>query len=164
MLSYLQRKASIEGLPTFGDKDLCTTLEITCCDKVLNLEVTLVYTAFENLDVITRSVRVKNNSDKVIKLEKVLSACVDFDGIDYDIISLHGSWARERRVQRMPVGLDKRSINSIRGESSHQSNPFIALMDKDANDDYGNVYGFNLVYSVNLQPLLKAGSLIPLVL
>ena len=151
-------KPQLEGLPaTFGDKDLCTTLEITCCDKVLNLEVTLVYTAFENLDVITRSVRVKNNSDKVIKLEKVLSACVDFDGIDYDIISLHGSWARERRVQRMPVGLDKRSINSIRGESSHQSNPFIALMDKDANDDYGNVYGFNLVYSGNFTAVVEGG-------
>ena len=93
-------KPALKGLPaTFGDEDSCTTLEITCCDKVLDLEVTLVYTTFENLDVITRSVRVKNNSNKDIKLEKVLSACVDFDGIDYDMISLHGSWARKEEYK-----------------------------------------------------------------
>lgn len=77
---------------TFGDENSCTTLEIICSDKVLNLEVTLIYTVFENLDVITRSVRIKNNSDNDVTLEKALSACVDFDGIDYDIISLNGSW------------------------------------------------------------------------
>nr|ALL53577.1 alpha-galactosidase [uncultured firmicutes bacterium contig_31] len=143
-------KPALKGLPaTFGDEDSCTTLEITCRDSVLNLEVILVYTVFENLDVITRSVKVKNNSDKSIKLEKVLSVCVDFDGMDYDIISLHGSWARERRIQRIPVSYGKKSIESTRGVSSHQINPFIALLDRDANEDYGNVYGFNFVYSGN---------------
>lgn len=143
-------KPTLKGLPaTFGDENSCTTLEIICSDKVLNLEVTLIYTVFENLDVITRSVRIKNNSDNDVTLEKALSACVDFDGIDYDIISLNGSWARERRIQRVPVSFGKRSVESIRGISSHQSNPFIALVDKNANEDYGNVYGFNFVYSGN---------------
>ena len=38
---------------------------------------------------------------------------------------------------------------SIRGESSHQDNPFIALLDNNATDESGNVYGFNFVYSGN---------------
>lgn len=41
------------------------------------------------------------------------------------------------------------SIESRRGASSHQHNPFFALLDKEATEDYGNVYGFNLVYSGN---------------
>ena len=60
LMKYIKGKKNIKGLPaTFGDENECTTLEITCIDKDLNLEVVLVYTVFENLDVITRSVRVK---------------------------------------------------------------------------------------------------------
>ncbi|MDC4239829.1 alpha-galactosidase [Clostridium tertium] len=143
-------KKELNGLPaTFGDENECTSLEITCEDMYLNLQVVLVYTTFENLDVITRSVKVKNLSEDKINLTKVLSTCIDFDYIDYDMISLHGSWARERHVQRKKIGYGKQVVSTIRGESSHQDNPFIALLDSKATDDYGNVYGFNFVYSGN---------------
>ncbi|MDU8966378.1 MAG: alpha-galactosidase [Clostridium sp.] len=143
-------KKELNGLPaTFGDENECTSLEITCEDMYLNLQVVLVYTTFENLDVITRSVKVKNLSEDKINLTKVLSTCIDFDDIDYDMISLHGSWARERHVQRKKIGYGKQVVSTIRGESSHQDNPFIALLDSKAADDYGNVYGFNFVYSGN---------------
>lgn len=143
-------KKSLQGLPsTFGNEDECTTLEITCIDKDLNLEVVLVYTTFENLDVITRSVRFKNCAEDAITLTKVLSACIDFDGVNYDMISLHGSWARERHISRKKIGYGRQAVSSIRGESSHQDNPFIALLDNNANDENGNVYGFNFVYSGN---------------
>ena len=118
-------------------------------DKDLSLEVVLVYTRFENLDVITRSVRVKNCAKDSITLTKVLSTCIDFDGVNYDMISLHGSWARERYVSRKKIGYGRQAISSIRGESSHQDNPFIALLDNNATDESGNVYGFNFVYSGN---------------
>jgi alpha-galactosidase len=145
-----QGKPKLKGLPaTFGEKEDCTTLEITCIDKHLNLEVVLVYTVFENLDVITRSVRVKNCAKESIQLTKVLSACVDFDRIDMDMITLHGSWARERHVCRRSINLGKQGISSLRGESSHQVNPFLAVMEKTATEDSGEVYGFNFVYSGN---------------
>lgn len=143
-------KRELKGLPsTYGNDKECTTLEVTCIDKYLNLEVVLVYTVFEELDAITRSVRIKNSSEDKITLTKVLSTCVEFEGIDYDMISLHGSWARERHIQRKKIGYGKQAVSTIRGESSHQDNPFIALLDNKANDDYGNVYGFNFVYSGN---------------
>ncbi|MDD3224377.1 MAG: alpha-galactosidase [Clostridium sp.] len=143
-------KPNLKGLPaTFGEKSECTTLEITCIDKCLNLEVVLIYTVFENLDVITRSVRVKNCSPKSIRLTRVLSCTVDFDRIDFDMITLNGSWARERYINRRGVNLGKQGVSSTRGESSHQDNPFVALMDKNADEDNGEVYGFNFVYSGN---------------
>lgn len=134
---------------TFGEEEECTSLEITCVDNFLNLEVVLVYTTFESLDVITRSVRIKNLSQDTIKLTKVLSTCVQLEGKDLDMISLHGAWARERVVQRKYVGIGKSRVESIRGESSHQDHPFIAVLDKNSSDDYGNVFGFNFVYSGN---------------
>lgn len=154
-ISYVSYKISngkpkLKGLPaTFGGENECTTLEITCIDKYLNLQVVLVYTVFESLDVITRSVRIKNCSDQSIQLTKVLSACVDFDRINLDMITLHGSWARERHINRRTVNLGKQSVSSNRGESSHQDNPFIAVMDNTATEDSGEVYGFNFVYSGN---------------
>lgn len=42
-----------------------------------------------------------------------------------------------------------KTIESSRGESSHQHNPFIALLSKDADEKHGDVYGFSLVYSGN---------------
>ena len=154
-ISYLSHKIysgkpKLEGLPaTFGNDDDCTTLEITCMDNHLNLEVVLIYTAFEKLDVITRSVRVKNLSSESIILKKVLSACVDFDTIDMDMITLHGSWARERNVTRRAISFGKQNVSSTRGEPGHQNNPFIAVMDKTATEDNGEVFGFNFVYSGN---------------
>lgn len=143
-------KKSLKDMPaTFGKDDECTSLEITLIDDVLRVEVVLIYTVFENLNAMTRSVRVKNNNEENIKITKIHSLSLDFDGIDFDMITLNGSWGRERYVERKPIALGKKSISSIRGESSHQHNPFIALLDKKANDDYGNVYGFNFVYSGN---------------
>ena len=35
----------------------------------------------------------------MLKVEKVSSACVDMDNEDFEMLSLHGSWARERHIQ-----------------------------------------------------------------
>jgi hypothetical protein len=47
------------------------------------------------------------------------------------------------------------SIESRRGSSSHQHNPFFALTGPDANEDHGAVYCFNLVYSGNFLGLAE---------
>ncbi len=125
------------------------TLEIVLRDNVKNLKVVLQYTAYNELDVITRNVRVINESNARITLEKVLSANVDFETSDYDIITLPGAWGRERHIERTPLRSGIQSVESRRGASSHQANPFIALASKGANENYGDVYGFNLVYSGN---------------
>ena len=146
----IKGKPKLKGLPaTFGELEECTTLHLVCMDSILNLQVTLTYTVFENIDAITRSVCVKNCSQDPIHLTKVLSCCVDFDGMNYDVITMHGSWARERHVQRRTIRYGKQSTSSIRGESGHQDHPFIALLQKEATEDYGEVYGFNFVYSGN---------------
>ncbi|MGN1133289.1 MAG: alpha-galactosidase [Oscillospiraceae bacterium] len=144
-------KPKLEGLPaTFAtEQSPCDTLEIVLEDKHAGLEVTLIYSAFENLDAITRSVRIKNVGEAPCNLTRVLSACVDFDSDKYDMITLNGSWARERHIVRSQLHHGKQKVDSIRGESSHQNNPFAALCQRNADEDYGEVYGFNFVYSGN---------------
>jgi alpha-galactosidase len=144
-------KPELEGMPaTFAtDESGCETLEITMEDKPSGLEAVLVYTAFDKLDVITRSVRVNNVGSRSIQLTRVLSACVDFDTDKFDMITLNGSWARERAVERCRLHHGKQLIDSIKGESSHQNNPFVALCDNNADEDRGEAFGFNFVYSGN---------------
>ncbi len=143
-------KPVLEGMPaTFANENEAETLEITCVDKHTGLEAVLVYTAFNDLDVITRSVRLKNNGTAPLNVKRVLSACVDFDNDQYDFITLNGSWARERVMERCRLHHGKQGVDSVKGESSHQNNPFVALVSHTADEDNGEAYGFNFVYSGN---------------
>lgn len=143
-------KPALEGLPaTFANENEAETLEITCIDKHTRLETVLVYTVFNDLDVITRSVRLKNTGSAPLNVKRVLSMCVDFDNDGYDMITLNGSWARERCIERCRLHHGKQGIDSVKGESSHQNNPFMALVSHNADEDMGEAYGFNFVYSGN---------------
>ncbi|MDH2475056.1 alpha-galactosidase [Clostridium perfringens] len=144
-------KQRLSGLPAVyvESEEEATSLEITLVDSLKNLEVVLTYNVFENFDAITRSLKIVNNSGEKINIERVLSANVDFTTDEFDFIQLSGSWGRERHILRNPLRSGSQAIESRRGASSHAQNPFMALCSKDANEEYGDVYGFNLVYSGN---------------
>ena len=134
-----QGKEALAGLPaTFGSESEVTTLSIS-------------YSVFEDTDAIARSVRFFNDSDQPVFLEKAMSACLDLDDRDFDMITLHGSWARERRMGRRRVSHGKHAVSSLRGEPGHQEHPFLALLEHTATQTAGDVYGFSFVYSGNFR-------------
>ena len=148
--SIMAGKPGLDGLPaSFGKDDEVSTLEITCVDKILGLKVILSYSAFENEDVITRNVRVENEGSENLKVEKIYSACLDMDNEDFELITLHGTWARERHIQRRSVYLGRQNVSSAKGESGHQEHPFVALVTPNTTQDTGRVYAMNFVYSGN---------------
>ncbi|MCQ2484550.1 MAG: alpha-galactosidase [Clostridia bacterium] len=150
-------KKAIPNMPStyVNSDDEAETLEIDAVDKVTGAMVTLVYTVFENCPVMTKSVKVKNTSDKTIYLERVMSACNDFYTMDYDIITLWGRHVKERNIERRPLAHGVQGVESKRGVSGHSQNPFVALAKHDATEDFGDVYGFNLVYSGNFSALAE---------
>ncbi len=144
-------KPALPGLPAVyvEHESEADTLELYLHDPLTGLRVTLRYTAFSTMDVITRSVTVENCGTQRVILEKAISASVDFEHADFDMITLNGAWGRERYIDRSPVHSGTASIESRRGASSHQANPFLALAARNATEEHGEVYGFNLVYSGN---------------
>ncbi len=143
-------KSGLNGLPaTFGREQECMTLEIDAEDKCLGMEVTLRYSVFEDVDVVARSVTVRNQSQESIFLTRIMSASIDMDQEDYRLLTLHGSWARERYMDYREIGYGKQSVGSYKGESSHQEHPFMALVSQKATQESGSVYGFHFVYSGN---------------
>ena len=148
----VKEKPALPGLPsTFPGEEDCDTLILHLEDQTTGLTAELIYTTFEKVDVITRSVILKNTAEQPIYLTKVMSACLDLDCTDekYDILTLHGSWGRERQMERRSLMHGKQSVGSVRGESSHQEHPFIALLSENATQDTGEVYGMHFVYSGN---------------
>ncbi|HIS56599.1 MAG TPA: alpha-galactosidase [Candidatus Fimimorpha excrementavium] len=144
-------KPELSGLPaTYTEEDSeAQTLFLSCRDRISGLKVILSFTVFTGLDAIARSVRFENHTGKTVTLDRALSASVDFPAQAYDLLTLPGAWARERHVERTALRSGCAAAESRRGASSHQQNPFMALMERDAGEDHGNVYGFSLVYSGN---------------
>lgn len=154
----IEGKPALKGLPaSFGKAGETETLFIHCEDPVLGLWVTLSYSVFMKEDVITRSVKIENKSTSTLVLDKVYSACLDMDNRDFEMVSLAGSWGRERRIQRSALSYGRKNMSSIRGESSHQEHPFMALVTPETTQDQGEAYGMHFVYSGNFMAQAELG-------
>ena len=149
-------KPGIPGLPAcFGDNAL--TLIITLKDAPTGMAVRLYYSVFEDNDTILRSAVAVNEGSGTVFLKRMLSASFDMDDEDFELITLYGSWARERHIDRRPLAHGFQGVSSLRGESSHQHQPFIAIAEKNADQDSGSVYGMQFVYSGNFLAMVYKG-------
>ena len=144
-------KNKLNNLPAtyVEDENEAMTLELTLVDSLKNVKLILSYSVFEEFDAITRSVKIINESNEDVNINRVLSANVDFRDSDYELLQLSGAWARERHIIRKEIRSGSQSIESRRGSSSHAQNPFMALVRKDTTEQHGEVYGFSLIYSGN---------------
>ncbi|NMO96342.1 alpha-galactosidase [Paenibacillus lemnae] len=144
-------KPELPGLPAvYVEQDHeAETLELELLDEVTGLTAVLSYSVFSDFSAITRSVKFVNGGKETVELERALSASLDFADSRYDALYLSGAWARERHVQRRRLAPGVTGISSRRGSSSHQQNPFIALLRPETTEQQGEVFGFSLVYSGN---------------
>ena len=143
-------KKTLPGLPaSFAPGKDSMTLEITMTDGFSGAEIILSYSLFTDSDAIARSVRVSNPTGKVIAVEKLLSAQLDFHHDDFDAVYLKGMWAKERQAIRRHLAPGIQSFFSSRGSTGHQYNPGIVLAEPSATEKTGDVYGMLLLYSGN---------------
>lgn len=71
-----------------------------------------------------------------------------------------GAHVNERHLERQKLGYGIQTFGSIRGTSSHQMNPFVALVDSNTDEFNGAAYGFALVYLETMLLKLKKINLI----
>lgn len=140
-------RKEIPGVPCARPTPGSETLAVHMQDPVTGCRLTLYYTVFPKHDLISRYFTLENQGDAPVTIEKAMSLCLDLPGHGYDLLSLHGAHVSERQVQRLPLGYGVQSVTSRRGASSHQANPFIALLQTGATETNGAVYAFNFVYS-----------------
>ena len=152
----------IEGAPAlnelpcvFDETDKAQTLIITLADNTLGVEVELYYTVFDDTDTIVRFAKITNKANEPVFIKKAMSLAFDMDNDNYDTITLNGSWARERHIDRHPIHMGIQEACSVRGETSHQEHPFIAILEHNADWNKGSVYGVNFIYSGNFSALIQ---------
>ena len=119
-------KPQLEGLPcTYAEEgDKVETLELYLEDKLTGVKVVLQYTVFEDYNAITRNVKIINGGSDTVDIRNIMSCSIDFNGYNFDFMHLHGAWARERHIERVPLVRGNCSVDSKRGASGHMHNPF----------------------------------------
>ena len=141
-------KYGLKGLPAvYASSEEAQTLVIHMEDPVTKVRADLLYGVLPEYDIITRSVKIQNQGNEKIYLEKAASACLDFLWGDYDLISFYGRHTMERNFQRTPLEHGMQLMGSRRGTSSHQYNPFMILCDRKTTETTGSCYGMLFVYS-----------------
>ena len=148
---YKGKPALIDKMPsTYVESDEeATTLEITLKDALIQTELVLTYTIYEERPVITRHATFKHLGKEEVTLTNAMSMAVDFPDYNYEMVELTGAWSRERYVKNRKLEHGIQSVYSMRGASSSNYNPFLALKRPQTTENSGEVYGFSLVYSGN---------------
>lgn len=146
-------KPKLPGLPAvYTESDAeAETLMIRLRDAVSGMEVLLRYSIYAGRAVIARSARIINGGNEEVMLERAMSMNLDLPDADYEWMQFSGSWARERHpvVRRLTVGTT--SVESLRGHSSHQQNPFVILKRPETDEFQGKALGVSLLYSGNFR-------------
>ena len=146
-------KEKLAGLPAVyaENGDAVQTLELCLKEEWYGLLVYLSYSVFEDYDVITRCVRYENKGEEAVELLSAQSATVDFYAPGYQLMHLYGDWTREANVEYSALDHMHICIDSKRGSSSAMAQPFAALLESNATEDCGKVFGFSFVYSGSFQ-------------
>ena len=144
-------KPALKGLPaTYCEQDSeAETLTIRLRDELLNVSVYLNYTLFASHPALARSARIVNEGGLELHLTHAMSLSLDLPDMEYELLHFSGAWGRERylKVRKLEQGVQ--SVESLRGHSSHNHNPFVMLRRPGTDEDQGEVLGFSLVYSGN---------------
>lgn len=127
------------------------TLTITLKDILSPLYAHLHYKIFPETGILRRDVTIENRTDTPVVIESAQSAAWSLPrGPGYRLRYLSGRWAGEWQLHEEPVQTGTQVLESRRGITSHQMNPWFAL-DRDDNRDQekGDVWFGALGWSGN---------------
>ena len=109
-------------------------LTVTLKDIERPLFVHLRYTVYPS-GIIRRESIIENRTDKPLIIESAQSGVFNVPrGDGYRLRYLTGRWAGEWQLNEEPVHVGLKVLESRRGSTSHQTNPWFAL-DRDGNSD-----------------------------
>ena len=135
----------IVGMPHVRSGD--ETLVITLKDDFSDIEVDLYYTVCVNSDVLVRNAIFRNVGKEPVMLKRAFSFRAELANGEYRLLRLAGRWGQERIPEIAPVAHGLTRIHSLRGSSSHQTNPFMGILKEGCGEESGECYGVQLVYS-----------------
>lgn len=137
----------LAGMPCARKAD--ETLVITLKDDFSDTEIDLNYSVSEDSDILVRNLVIRNAGRTAADIVRAFSFCAELPDSckTFSALRLAGGWASERRPVITPLAEGTLRIESTRGYSSHNMNPFLALLADGCGENGGECYGFSLLYS-----------------
>jgi alpha-galactosidase len=144
-------KPKLENLPaTYTEQDdEAQTITFLLHDGLLDVDLELNYTLFADKPALARSARFINKGSLDLHLTHAMSLSLDLPDCDYEFVHFSGAWSRERHMKVRKLEMGIQSVESTRGTSSHNHNPFVVLKRPETTEFSGEAIGFSLVYSGN---------------
>jgi alpha-galactosidase len=126
------------------------TLDITLKDIRDDIQVVLHYRVYPDYGILERSATIVNRTAKTLMLESAQSATWNLPAGDgYQLTYLTGRWAAETQVNHEAIHQGMKVLESRKGHTSHNINPWFAIDAGDAGEDHGSVWFGALAWSGN---------------
>jgi alpha-galactosidase len=124
-------------------------LEITLKDEIAELYVHLHYRVYADNGIIERSSRIENRTPDAIIVESAQSAAWTLpQDRSYRLHYLTGRWAGEWQLQTERLQVGKRVLESRRGSTGNEANPWFAIDESEETDEtHGPVWFGELGWS-----------------
>ena len=125
------------------------TLDIVLKDISRAVTVTLHYQMDPESGILARSATVENKEAKPIVVEQEAAAAFALPPAHYTLNYLSGRWAGEWTLNRETIHQGQRVLESRRGTTGHQNNPWFAIGKGGAGEEGGEVWFGELAWSGN---------------
>ena len=102
--------------------------------------VTLHYAIDAESGILARSATIENRGSEAVTVEQAAAAAWALPAGRYTLNYLTGRWAGEWTLNQEPVVHGARVIESRRGSTGHQANPWFALQAGEAEEEHGEVW------------------------
>nr|WP_240151423.1 alpha-galactosidase [Luteibacter jiangsuensis] len=124
------------------------TLSIRLRDAQAGVAVDLRYTADAATGVVGRSARIENTGAQALTIDAAAAATWNLPRGDYSLRYLTGTWAGEWHLQTRAVTPGATVLESRRGSTGDENNPWFAIGRGDAwNEEHGDVWFGALAWS-----------------
>jgi len=133
-----------------GHQDKGDRLIVQLKDVKRAVHVALTYAMDEATGILTRSAVVENRTGNWIQVDQMAAACLNLPyADDYQLSYLSGRWAGEFMLQTRAITPGGFVLESRKGVTSHQANPWLALSRAATGEESGPVWFGALGWSGN---------------
>jgi len=122
-------------------------LEVILKDISRAITVTLHYKIDPETGILARSATVENGEKQPIVIEQEAAAAFSLPPAHYTLSYLSGRWAGEWTLNQETIHQGQRVLESRRGSTGHQNNPWFAIGRGDADEEHGEVWFGALAWS-----------------
>ena len=122
-------------------------VDVVLKDISRKVYVTLHYSIDATSGILARSATIENRESQPVTIDQAAAAAWALPAAHYTLNYLTGRWAAEWVLNQEPLRHGARVIESRRGSTGHQANPWFAIQAGDSDENHGEVWFGALAWS-----------------